>query len=107
MIEFNARFGDPECEALMMRLDSDLAENLLAACRGQCRNASIRISPRSAVAVVLASGGYPGDYKKGIPIHGLDRLEGNVPSDIKIKWAMKKIRVKVFHSGTAMRDGNW
>ena len=106
VIEFNVRFGDPECEPQMMRLDSDLAENLLAAVDGNVGDASIRLSPRSAVAVVLASGGYPGEYKKGIPIRGLDRLEGNVPSDIKIKWAMKKIRVKVFHSGTAMRDGN-
>ncbi len=106
VIEFNVRFGDPECEPQMMRLESDLAENLLAAAEGNVANASIRLSPRSAVAVVLTSGGYPGDYKKGIPIRGLDRLEGNVPSDIKIKWAMKKIRVKVFHSGTAMRDGN-
>jgi len=106
VIEFNARFGDPECEALMMRLDSDLAETLLAAADGNVANAAIRLSPRSAVAVVLASAGYPGEYKRGIPIRGLDRLEGNVPSDIKIKWAMKKIRVKVFHSGTAMRDRN-
>jgi len=105
VIEFNVRFGDPECEPQMMRLDSDLAGNLLAAVEGKVANAAVRLSPRSAVAVVLASGGYPGEYKKGIPIHGLDRLEGNVPSDIKIKWAMKKIRVKVFHSGTAMRDG--
>lgn len=106
VIEFNVRFGDPECEPQMMRLDSDLAENLLAAAEGNVANASIRLSPRSAVAIVLASGGYPGEYKKGIAIRGLDRLEGNVPSDIKIRWAMKKIRVKVFHSGTAMRDGN-
>jgi phosphoribosylamine--glycine ligase len=105
VIEFNVRFGDPECEPLMMRLDSDLAENLLAAADGNVAKASVRISPRSAVAVVLASGGYPGDYQKGVAIRGLDRLEGNVPSDIKIKWAMKKIRVKVFHAGTAMRDG--
>jgi phosphoribosylamine---glycine ligase len=105
VIEFNVRFGDPECEPQMMRLDSDLAENLLAAVEGKVANAAVRLSPRSAVAVVLASGGYPGEYKKGIAIRGLDRLEGNVPSDIKIKWAMKKIRVKVFHSGTAMRDG--
>jgi phosphoribosylamine--glycine ligase len=105
VIEFNVRFGDPECEPQMMRLDSDLAENLLAAAEGKVANAAVRLSPRSAVAVVLASGGYPGEYKRGIAIHGLDRLEGNVPSDIKIKWAMKKIRVKVFHSGTAMRDG--
>ena len=106
VIEFNVRFGDPECEPLMMRLDSDLAENLLAAAEGKVAQAAVGLSPRSAVAVVLASGGYPGEYKKGIVIRGLDRLEGNIPSDIKIKWAMKKIRVKVFHSGTAMRDGN-
>jgi phosphoribosylamine--glycine ligase len=104
VLEFNVRFGDPECEPLMMRLDSDLAENLLAAAEGNVANAAVRLSPRSAVAVVLASGGYPGEYKKGIAIRGLDRLEGNVPSDIKIKWAMKKIRVKVFHAGTAMRE---
>jgi len=55
---------------------------------------------------VLAAGGYPGEYQRGIAIRGLDRLEGNIPSDIKIKWAMKKIRVKVFHAGTAMREGN-
>ena len=105
VLEFNARFGDPESQALMMRLDSDLAENLLAAAEGKVANASITLSPRSAVGIVLTSGGYPGEYKKGVAIRGLDRLEGNVPSDIKIKWAMKKIRVKVFHSGTAMRDG--
>jgi phosphoribosylamine---glycine ligase len=105
VVEFNVRFGDPECEPQMMRLESDLAEILLAAVEGNVANAAVRLSPRSAVAVVLASGGYPGEYKKGIPIRGLDRLEGNVPSDIKVKWAMKKIRVKVFHSGTAMRDG--
>jgi phosphoribosylamine--glycine ligase len=105
VLEFNVRFGDPECEPLMLRMESDLAENLLAAADGNVANASIRLSPRSAVAVVLASGGYPGDYKKGIAIRGLDRLEGNVPSEIKIKWAMDKIRVKVFHAGTAMRDG--
>src|SRR5215469_2239488 len=105
VLEFNVRFGDPECEPLMLRLESDLAENLLAAAEGKVANASIRLSPRSAVAVVLASGGYPGEYKKGVAIRGLDRLEGNVPSDIKIKWAMKKIRLKVFHAGTAMREG--
>ncbi len=68
VLEFNARFGDPESQALMMRLDSDLAENLLAAAEGKVANASISLSPRSAVAVVLASGGYPGEYKKGIAI---------------------------------------
>jgi phosphoribosylamine--glycine ligase len=105
VIEFNARFGDPECEPLMMRFDGDLAEALLAVTEGNAARANVRLSPRSAAAVVLASGGYPGEYRKGVPITGLDRIEGNVPSDIKIKWAMEKIRVKVFHAGTALRDG--
>ncbi len=105
VIEFNARFGDPECEPLMMRFDGDLAETLLAAAEGNVARATIRLSPRAAVAVVLASGGYPGDYRKGIAITGLEKIEGNVPSDIKVKWAMNKIRVKVFHAGTALRDG--
>jgi len=106
VIEFNARFGDPESEPLMMRFDGDLAETLLAAAEGNVSRATVRLSPRSAVAVVLASGGYPGDYRKGIPITGLERIEGNAPSDIKVKWAMNKIRVKVFHAGTALRDGH-
>jgi phosphoribosylamine--glycine ligase len=105
VIEFNARFGDPECEVLMMRFESDLAETLLGAAEGNVGRATIRLSPRSAVCVVLTSGGYPGEYRKGIPITGLERIEGNVPSDIKVKWAMNKIRVKVFHAGTALRDG--
>jgi phosphoribosylamine--glycine ligase len=105
VIEFNARFGDPECQPLMMRFDGDLAETLLATAEGNVARATVTLSPRSAVAVVLASGGYPGNYRKGIPITGLERIEGNAPSDIKVKWAMNKIRVKVFHAGTALRDG--
>jgi phosphoribosylamine--glycine ligase len=105
VLEFNVRFGDPECEALMMRFEGDLAETLLAAAEGNVARATIRLSPRAAVAVVLASGGYPGDYRKGIAITGLERIEGNVPSEIKVKWAMNKIRVKVFHAGTAINDG--
>ena len=105
VLEFNVRFGDPECEPLMMRFEGDLAETLLAAAEGHVGRAAIRLSPRAAVAVVLASGGYPGDYRKGIAITGLERIEGNVPSEIKVKWAMNKIRVKVFHAGTALHDG--
>ena len=105
VLEFNVRFGDPECEPLMMRFESDLAETLLAAAEGNVGRSAIRLSPRSAVAVVLASGGYPGEYRKGIAITGLERIEGQVPSEIKVKWAMNKIRVKVFHAGTALRDG--
>jgi phosphoribosylamine-glycine ligase len=54
---------------------------------------------------VLTSAGYPGDYRKGIEISGLEKIEGSAPSDAKVKWALEKIRVKVFHAGTAMRDG--
>jgi len=105
VIEFNARFGDPETEALMMRFDGDLAETLHAAAEGRIGAAEVRLSPRSAVTVVLASGGYPGDYRKGIAITGLEKVEGGAPSDLKVAWAMKKIRVKVFHAGTALKDG--
>lgn len=105
VLEFNARFGDPECEPLMMRLEGDLAETLLAVAEGRARDASIRLSKRGAAAIVLASGGYPGEYRKGIPIMGLERIEGAEPSDIKVQWALNRIRVKVFHAGTATRDG--
>jgi phosphoribosylamine--glycine ligase len=105
VLEFNVRFGDPECEPLMMRLEGDLAETLLAVAEGRARDVSIRLSKRSAAAVVLASGGYPGEYRKGLPIAGLERIEGTEPSDMKVQWALNRIRVKVFHAGTAMRDG--
>jgi phosphoribosylamine--glycine ligase len=105
VLEFNVRFGDPECEALMMRLEGDLAEALAAAARGELAADHFRLSPRSAVSVVLASGGYPGAYDKGLPITGLDRIDGNEPSDAKVRWAVEQVRVKVFHAGTASRDG--
>jgi phosphoribosylamine--glycine ligase len=105
VIEFNVRFGDPECEPMMMRFDGDLAETLLACAEGNLTKAAARLSPKSAITVVLASGGYPGGYPKGIPIFGLEKIEGSAPSDLKVKWAMEKTRVKVFHAGTAMRDG--
>jgi phosphoribosylamine--glycine ligase len=105
VLEFNVRFGDPECEPLLMRLEGDLAETLLAVAEGRARDASARLSRRAAAAVVLASGGYPGDYSKGLPISGLERIEGAEPSDVKVQWALNRTRVKVFHAGTAMRDG--
>ncbi len=106
VLEFNARFGDPECETLMMRFEGDLAQTLLCAAEGKLAAASFKLSPRSAATVVLASGGYPGEYRKGLPISGLERIEGSQPSDLKVEWALHKIRVKVFQAGTAMRDGN-
>ncbi|HZY60210.1 MAG TPA: phosphoribosylamine--glycine ligase [Candidatus Binataceae bacterium] len=105
VLEFNVRFGDPECEALMMRLEGDLAEALAAAARGELAADHFRLSPRSAVSVVLASAGYPGSYDKGLPITGLELIDGNEPSDAKVRWAVEQVRVKVFHAGTAMRDG--
>ena len=91
VLEYNVRFGDPECQPLLMRLRSDLAEILLATAQGRLDEISIEWDPRPSVCVVVASGGYPAMYKKGLPIRGLeqaDALEG----------------VKVFHAGTK-RDG--
>jgi phosphoribosylamine--glycine ligase len=105
VLEFNVRFGDPECEPLMMRFQSDLAETLLAVAEGRARDAEVKLSPRSAVTVVLASAGYPGEYRKGLPITGLERIDGADPSELKVQWALNQIRVKVFHAGTALRDG--
>jgi len=105
VIEFNVRFGDPECQALMMRFEGDLGATLLAATEGSLERAGVRLSAKSAVAVVLASAGYPGEYRKGVAISGLERIEGTEPSDLKVAWALEKTRVKVFHAATALKDG--
>ena len=90
VLEFNARFGDPETQVYMMRLESDLVELLDASATGTLSKHAIRWSAQRAVCVVLASGGYPGSYSKGIPITG---LETQTP------------HVKIFHAGTA-QNGN-
>jgi len=105
VLEYNVRFGDPECEPLMMRFEGDLAQTLLACAEGRLKDVTVRLSPRAAAAVVLASGGYPGSYRKGVPISGLERIDGAEPSEAKVRWALQKTRVKVFHAGTALRDG--
>jgi phosphoribosylamine--glycine ligase len=92
VLEFNCRLGDPECQALMARLESDLLPLLLAAARGEALTAPIAWRPDASVCVTLASGGYPGRYATGVPIDGLDAAEA-VPG------------VRVFHAGTAERDG--
>lgn len=93
VLEYNARFGDPECQPLMMRLKSDLAAILVAAVDGRLDAVeSLEWDPRPAVCVVMASEGYPGEYRKGFPISGLEE-------------AAKLPDVKVFHAGTAIRDG--
>jgi phosphoribosylamine--glycine ligase len=105
VLEFNARFGDPECEPLMMRFEGDLADTLLAVAQGRMRDVSFKLSSRSAATVVLASGGYPGDYQTRLPITGLEQIDGAEPSAVKVKWAMDRVRVKAFHAGTALHDG--
>jgi phosphoribosylamine--glycine ligase len=92
VIEYNCRFGDPETQPIMMRLQSDLVELCLAACRGELDKTDISFDQRAAVGVVLAAGGYPASYDKGAVISG---LETNTNSD-----------AKTFHAGTAMKEGN-
>jgi phosphoribosylamine--glycine ligase len=87
LIEYNVRFGDPECQVLMLRLMSDLVPALLAARDGQLKNFDLRWYPDAALTVVMAAKGYPGNYKKGTRIEGLDaaaQIEG----------------VEIFHAGT-------
>ncbi len=90
VIEFNARFGDPETQALIPRLDSDLGELFLASARGELSGMTATWSSSASVAVVLASEGYPGSFPTGFEISGLDE-------------AAKVPGVSVFHAGTAMR----
>lgn len=92
VLEFNCRFGDPECQPLMMRLKSDLLEAMVAVAEHRLGEVTLEWDPRPAVCVVMASGGYPGDYKKGLPISGIE--EADAMDD-----------VQVFHAGTAERSG--
>jgi phosphoribosylamine--glycine ligase len=87
LIEYNARFGDPETQVLMLRLMSDLVPAMLAACDGMLRNFDLRWFPDAALTVVMAAKGYPGDYAKGSTIEGLDE-------------AASIDGVQIFHAGT-------
>ena len=91
-LEFNARFGDPECQPLLMRMKSDIVPVLLAVANGNLGSAGIEWHDKAAVCVVMASEGYPGDYRKGDEISGLDR-------------AAELEELYVFHAGTAEKDG--
>ena len=91
LIEYNVRFGDPECQALMVRLKSDLLVALLAACDGTLATMELRWDPVHCLVVVMAAKGYPGSYSKGTEIRGLERA-AQVPG------------AQVFHAGTARRD---
>ncbi len=87
VLEFNVRFGDPECQALIMRLQSDLLQILLSVCDGRLSSVAINWSDQAALTVVMAARGYPGHFSRGSEIRGLERVMG-LPD------------VKVFHAGT-------
>ena len=92
VVEFNCRFGDPETQAVLPLLDGDLAEIMMACATGTLRPEMVKWSNKAAVCVVMASGGYPGTYKKGLPITGIQ--EADALQD-----------VVVFHAGTKTVDG--
>jgi phosphoribosylamine--glycine ligase len=92
LFEFNVRFGDPECQVLMLRMMSDIVPAFLASCDGQLKNFDLRWFADPALTVVMAAKGYPGDYKKGSRIEGLDE-------------AAKVDGVEIFHAGTIVSDG--
>jgi phosphoribosylamine--glycine ligase len=92
-LEFNARFGDPECQPLLMRLKSDLVPVLLACARGDISGIELEWHDQAAVCVVMASGGYPGDFARGYPIKGLEQ-------------AAQIDDLVVFHAGTAEQGGH-
>jgi phosphoribosylamine--glycine ligase len=91
LLEYNVRFGDPECQVLMVRLRSDILPALVAACDGMLETFDLRWSDDAALTVVMATEGYPGDYAKGSEIHGLD--------------AVNPENAMVFHAGTVSENG--
>lgn len=89
VIEYNCRMGDPETEIVLPRIESDLVQHFVALANGTLAHEQVIVSEKAAATVIVASGGYPGDYDKGKPITGLETVTGSI----------------VFHAGTAKKDG--
>jgi phosphoribosylamine---glycine ligase len=94
VLEFNCRFGDPETQPIMMRMESDLLDAIEASIHGRVSDGDFRWSPEPAVCVVMASGGYPGPFEAGKFISGIDEAD-------------RMVGVQVFHAGTDRRDGSY
>ncbi|SMF36271.1 phosphoribosylamine--glycine ligase [Desulfovibrio gilichinskyi] len=92
VLEYNVRFGDPECQPLLMRLDSDLAEIMLACVENRISEVEVKLKSETTLCVVMAAGGYPGSYEKGMEITGFEEAE-------------QVDGVKVFQAGTTYKDG--
>jgi phosphoribosylamine--glycine ligase len=90
-LEFNVRFGDPETQSILPRLNSDIVDMFLAACEGRLHEINLKWDDFACVCVVIASGGYPGKYQTGFPINGLDEIKND--------------ETFVFHAGTKNDGG--